>query len=89
MIQCKHFQGENASVGQPVVQHVYGGAMSVHLSTLAIVVTNSRITGGARVWAKENGKVRLVPRDALKSSAEDGETLTDVVAPKASAQPAA
>ncbi|TDU73490.1 restriction endonuclease [Streptomyces sp. KS 21] len=79
MVQCKHFRDGNGSVGQPVVQHLYGGAMTLHPSTLAIVVTNGRITGGAKVWAGENDKARLVGRDALKRWAEDGETLAKVI----------
>ncbi|MGW1773333.1 restriction endonuclease [Streptomyces sp. NPDC002104] len=80
MVQCKHFTGGNGSVGQPVMQHLYGGATATHPSTLAIVVTNGRIRGGAKVWAEENDKVRLVGRDALKRWAEDGETLAEVIA---------
>lgn len=80
MVQCKHFRDGNGSVGQQVVQHLYGGATTLHPSTLPIVVTNGRITGGAKVWAEENDKARLVGRDELKRWAEDGKTLAEVVA---------
>ncbi|MFD3659048.1 restriction endonuclease [Streptomyces sp. NPDC058659] len=81
MVQCKHFRDGNGSVGQPVAQHLYGGAVAVHPSTLAVVVTNGRITGGAKVWAKEAERVRLVDRDGLRLWAEDGVPLTEVIAP--------
>ncbi|MFB9435523.1 restriction endonuclease [Streptomyces showdoensis] len=79
IVQCKHFQNGNGSVGQPVVQHVYGGAVAMHRSTLAVVVTNGRITGGAKVWAKEDDRARLIDREALKRWCEDGEPLSAVL----------
>ncbi len=79
IVQCKHFQNGNGSVGQPVVQHVYGGAVAMHRSTLAVVVTNGRFTGGAKVWAEEDDRARLVGRDELKRWSEDGEPLSAVL----------
>ncbi|MFJ2099362.1 restriction endonuclease [Streptomyces anulatus] len=80
MVQCKHFRDGKGSVGQPVMQHLYGGAMSVRRSTLAIVVTNGRIVGTAKEWAEENDRVRLVGREALQRWAEGGEALIAVIA---------
>ncbi|MFI7356071.1 restriction endonuclease, partial [Streptomyces avidinii] len=79
MIQAKHFTGGSGSVGQPVVQHLYGGAMAVHPSALPIVVTNGEFTGLAKVWAAENSRVHLVGREELRRWAEEAETLEDVL----------
>ncbi|MGW6978134.1 restriction endonuclease [Streptomyces sp. NPDC054932] len=79
MVQAKHFTGGNGSVGQPVVQHLYGGAMATHASTLPVVVTNGKLTGGAKVWAAEDFRARLIGRDELRRWAEDGETLESVL----------
>ncbi|WP_405842405.1 restriction endonuclease [Streptomyces platensis] len=80
MIQCKHHRNGSASVGQPVVQHLYGGARATERPTLPIVVTNARFTSSARRWARENDKVRLVDREILKRWAEDGACPAAVVA---------
>ncbi|MEU3873106.1 MULTISPECIES: restriction endonuclease [Streptomyces] len=79
MVQAKHFTGGGGSVGQPVVQHLYGGAMATHSSTLAVVVTNGRLTGGAKGWAAEHSRVRLIGREELRRWAESGESLESVL----------
>ncbi|MFI7356073.1 restriction endonuclease [Streptomyces avidinii] len=79
MVQCKHFTGGSGSVGQPVAQHLYGGAMATHPSTLAVLVTNGKITGGAKVWAEEGARVRLVGRGELYRWTEEGENIADVI----------
>lgn len=81
MVQAKHFTGGTGSVGQPVAQHLYGGAMAAHPGTLAVLVTNGRITGGAKVWAKEKDRVRLVDREGLDRWSAGGEAVADVIAP--------
>ncbi|MCX5380432.1 restriction endonuclease [Streptomyces sp. NBC_00091] len=72
-VQCKHFAAGNGRVGQPVVQHLVGGAHPPR--TLPIVVTNGQFVGGAKVWAMESDRARLIDRQALKLWSEDGETL--------------
>ncbi|MEV0122670.1 restriction endonuclease [Streptomyces sp. NPDC050703] len=79
MVQAKHFTGGGGSVGQPVVQHLYGGCMATHPSTLPVVVTNGRLTGGAKVWAAEHSRARLIGREELRRWAEDGESLESVL----------
>ncbi|MFD5105019.1 restriction endonuclease [Streptomyces cinereoruber] len=78
LVQCKH--GTGKSVGQDVAQHLYGGAMAMHMGTLPIIVTTQRVTGGAREWAKDRDRVRFVDREGLKRWAEDGERLSAVIA---------
>ncbi|MFE7602082.1 restriction endonuclease [Streptomyces sp. NPDC057494] len=80
MLQAKHFRDGRGSVGQPVVQHLYGGAMAEHHATLPVVVTNGRFTGGATVWAKERDRVRLVDREGLRLWAQEDVPLSDVLA---------
>ncbi|MGW6415260.1 restriction endonuclease [Streptomyces sp. NPDC055055] len=79
MVQCKHSQSGGGSVGQPVVQHLYGGAMAMELSTLPVLVTNGRITEGARKWAGQGNRVRLILRDDLQRWGEYGEPLADIL----------
>lgn len=79
MVQAKHFTGGGGSVGQPVVQHLYGGAMATHPSTLPVVVTNGRLTGGAKGWAAEHFRARLIGREELRRWAENGESLESVL----------
>ncbi|MBZ4322108.1 restriction endonuclease [Streptomyces huiliensis] len=79
MVQAKHFLAGGGSVGQPVVQHLYGGAMATHPSTLPVVVTNGRLTGGAKGWAAEDCRVRLIGREELRRWAENGESLESVL----------
>ncbi|MFD9051486.1 restriction endonuclease [Streptomyces zaomyceticus] len=79
MVQCKHSQRGGGSVGQPVVQHLYGGAVADHPSTLPVLVTNGRITEGARKWAEQNNRVRLILRDDLQRWGEHGEPLADIL----------
>jgi HJR/Mrr/RecB family endonuclease len=80
MVQCKHFRDGNGSVGQPVVQHLYGGAVTLHPSTLPVIVTNRRMTGGPHVWCEEDNRVRMIDRDRLEQWAEDGTAFSDVLA---------
>ncbi|MEU9026773.1 restriction endonuclease [Streptomyces sp. NPDC048383] len=79
MVQAKHFTRGSGSVGQPVVQHLYGGAMATHPSTLPVVVTNGRLTGGAKGWAAEHFRARLIGREELRRWAENGESLESVL----------
>lgn len=76
-LQCKHFAMGNGRVGQPVVQHLVGGAHPPR--TLPIVVTNGQFVGGAKDWAGEGDRARLIDRQALKHWSEDGEALADVM----------
>ncbi|MEV5972277.1 restriction endonuclease [Streptomyces sp. NPDC051921] len=79
MVQAKHFTGGTGSVGQPVAQHLYGGAMATHPSTLPVIVTNGKITGGAKVWADEGQRVRLIGREELWRWSENLEPLENVL----------
>lgn len=79
MVQAKHFTRGSGSVGQPVVQHLYGGAMATHPSTLPVAVTNGRLTGGAKGWAAEHFRARLIGREELRRWAENGESLESVL----------
>ncbi|MEV7571411.1 restriction endonuclease [Streptomyces tanashiensis] len=82
MVQAKHFTGGKGSVGQPVAQHLYGGANAIHPSTLPIVVTNGTFTGSAKVWSKEQYRVRLIGREELARWSEGGESLASVLRPR-------
>ncbi|MFB9557894.1 restriction endonuclease [Streptomyces roseoviridis] len=81
MLQAKHFRKGQGSVGQPVVQHLYGGAVAEHQATLPVVVTNGRFTAAAKVWAAERDRVRLVDREGLRRWAQEGVPLADVISP--------
>ncbi|MFB7517238.1 restriction endonuclease [Streptomyces sp. NPDC056144] len=76
-VQCKHFTGGNGRVGQPVVQHLVGGSHPPR--TLPIVVTNGLFVGGAKAWAEDGDRARLIDRQALKRWSEDGEPLSTVL----------
>lgn len=77
-VQCKHFTEGNGRVGQPVVQHLVGGAHPPR--TLPIVVTNGEFVSGAKMWARDGDRARLIDRQALKLWSEDGEPLSAVIA---------
>lgn len=79
MVQCKHRRDGEGSVGQAVAQHLWGGAMALHSTTLPIVVTNSRFTGSAKVWAAEGNRVRLIGREELTQWVQEGKTLGEVL----------
>nr|WP_228454096.1 restriction endonuclease [Streptomyces alkaliphilus] len=79
MVQCKHRRDGQGSVGQDVAQHLWGGAMALHSTTLPIIVTNSRFTGSAKVWAAEGNRVRLIGREELTQWAQEGKTLGEVL----------
>ncbi|WP_162793137.1 restriction endonuclease [Streptomyces globosus] len=79
MVQTKHFSGGNGSVGQPVAQHLFGGASAIHPVALPIVVTNGKFTGSAKMWSKEDARVRLIGRDELARWSEGRESLADVL----------
>lgn len=79
MVQCKHRRDGQGAVGQDVAQHLWGGAMALHSTTLPIIVTNSRFTGSAKMWAAEGNRVRLIGREELTQWAQEGKTLGEVL----------
>ncbi|MFF2191690.1 restriction endonuclease [Streptomyces sp. NPDC058157] len=76
-VQAKHFTAGNGRVGQPVLQHLVGGNHPPR--TLPIVVTNGAFVGGAKAWAAEGDRVRLIDREGLKRWSEAGMPLADVL----------
>lgn len=79
IVQCKHFRDGNDSVGQPVAQHLFGGAHAMQPPALPILVTNGTLTNPAKVWSKESNRVRLIGREELIRWAGNKEPLAAVI----------
>ncbi|MFE3861098.1 restriction endonuclease [Streptomyces goshikiensis] len=79
VVQCKHFSGGAGSVGQPVAQHLFGGAYAMQPAALPILVTNGKFTGRAKAWSRQNHRVRLVGREGLAQWSKGGQGLASVI----------
>ncbi|MGX1546972.1 restriction endonuclease [Streptomyces adustus] len=77
VVQAKHTKIAG-KVGAPVMYQVKGTAGPVHGADIAVVVTNGFFTRDARAWG-ERHHVQWVDRDRLRSWAEHGIHLQDVL----------
>lgn len=87
MVQCKHFTDGTGSVGQPVAQHLFGGAYAMQPAALPVLVTNGKLTGSAKAWSRENHRVYLIGREGLARWSEGGESLAAVLRPQQPSEP--
>ncbi|MCX5001175.1 restriction endonuclease [Streptomyces sp. NBC_00638] len=77
VVQAKHTKVAG-KVGSAVMYQVKGTAGPVHGADIAVVVTNGSFTRDARAWG-ERHHVRWVDRDRLRSWAEHGTSLQDLL----------
>ncbi|MEZ3181258.1 restriction endonuclease [Streptomyces pimonensis] len=80
VIQCKHRRKglDGAAVGTPELQTLNGTGRPVHGGDVVVMVTNGRISGPARDFARQQ-RLHLVDRHLLEQWARDGRPLWEIL----------
>ncbi|MFG3207957.1 restriction endonuclease [Streptomyces sp. NPDC048192] len=80
VIQCKHRRKglDGAAVGTPELQTLNGTGRPVHGGDVVVMVTNGRISGPARDFARQQ-RLHLVDRRVLEHWARGGRPLWEIL----------
>ncbi|AEY94386.1 putative transmembrane restriction endonuclease (plasmid) [Streptomyces hygroscopicus subsp. jinggangensis 5008] len=80
VIQCKHRRKglDGSAVGTPELQKLNGTGRPVHGGDVVVMVTNGRISGPARDFARQQ-RLHLVDRRVLEQWARGGQPLWEIL----------
>lgn len=80
VIQCKHRRKglDGAAVGTPELQTLNGTGRPVHGGDAVVMVTNGRISGPARDFARQQ-RLHMVDRRVLEQWARGGRPLWEIL----------
>ncbi|MFD7059005.1 restriction endonuclease [Streptomyces sp. NPDC059906] len=80
VIQCKHRRKglDGAAVGTPELQTLNGTGRPVHGGDVVVMVTNGRISGPARDFARQQ-RLHVVDRRVLEQRARGGRPLWEIL----------